>query len=117
MMSSMHKKSFAAPDETRTPPNMKMEIVTFETMPVMRVVYEPGWRWSQSVKPVAGTPSCQVPHFFYVLSGHLTIAMDDGEQAEFGPEDVGLVPPGHDGWVVGEEPCVVLDFQGASRNI
>jgi hypothetical protein len=83
-------------------------------MKVMRTILEPGWRWSQCVKPLVGTESCQVGHLVHVLSGRLAVRMDDGSQAEFGPGDVGVIPPGHDAWVVGNQPCVSLDFQGGA---
>ncbi len=77
-----------------------------------RAVLEPGWRWTRNVGPRAGTPWCRVHHFNYVISGRLAFATDDGETAEIGPGEVADVPPGHDAWVVGDEPCVVLDFFG-----
>ena len=116
-MSTFQKKSFNAPEETRTPPNTKMEIVKFGDMSVARVTYGPGWKWSEDIKPVAGTDSCQVSHFVYIISGHLHAAMNDGTEADLGPGDISITPPGHNAWVVGDEPCVVLDFQGASRNV
>ena len=76
--------------------------------------FEPGWRWSQDVKPIAGTDSCQVHHIGYCLSGRMRIALDDGTEAEVGPGDFYEFPPGHDGWVVGDEACVMLDFGGLS---
>ncbi|MFN8217267.1 MAG: cupin domain-containing protein [Solirubrobacterales bacterium] len=72
--------------------------------------FEAGWRWSENVKPIAGTDSCQVSHLAYVLSGSMTIYMDDGEQTEIGAGDVVAIPPGHDAEVKGPEPCVMVDF-------
>ncbi len=74
-----------------------------------RATFQPGWRWSLSVKPLAGTKSCEAPHLQYHVSGHLHVVMDDGSEDEFGPGDVSLLPPGHDAWVVGKEPVVVVD--------
>ena len=79
---------------------------------VGKATFEPGWRWSDHVKPIAGTDSCQAPHAGYIMSGHMTIRMDDGTEENFEPGDVMVVQPGHDAWVVGQEPCTVLDWQG-----
>ncbi|PZR97788.1 MAG: cupin [Candidatus Chloroheliales bacterium] len=116
-MSKLQKKSFNAPDETLTPPNTKKETVSFGDMSIYRVIYEPGWKWSEHIKPLVGTESCQVTHFSYIISGHIHAVMDDGTEADLGPGDVAIIPPGHDAWVVGDEPCVGLDIQGASRNV
>ena len=91
----------------------QMSMLDLDGMAVGRAVFEPGWRWSDHVKPIAGTSSCQVAHAGYVMSGHLTIRMDDGSEENFDPGDVMVVAPGHDAWVVGPEPCVMLDWQGA----
>ena len=77
---------------------------------VGRAKLEPGWRWSNDVKPIAGTTSCQVHHKGYVVSGRLHVVMDDGTEADLGPGDAHEVPPGHDAWVVGDEPYVGVDF-------
>ena len=90
----------------------RFELYAVGPMTLGRATYEPGWRWSEHVKPIAGTDSCQAAHFGYVLSGRQKIVMDDGSELEYGPGDVVAIPPGHDGWVVGDEPCVVLDFAG-----
>jgi mannose-6-phosphate isomerase-like protein (cupin superfamily) len=79
---------------------------------VMRAVFEPGWRWSKDMAERAGTKSCQVAHVGYVVSGRMKIVMDDGTEAEVGAGDAMSVEPGHDAWVIGDEPCVVLDFRG-----
>lgn len=115
-MATLQNKNFNTPDEKRTPPNTTMEIVTFGDMMVARVTYQPGWRWSKDAKPVVGTDSCQVLHFGTVISGRMHVQMNDGTEMDLGPGSVGIVPPGHDGWVVGDEPVVFIDFQGASRN-
>jgi uncharacterized protein YjlB len=77
--------------------------------------FEPGWKWSDHVKPIAGTESCQAAHVGYVLSGRQMILMDDGTQLESGAGDVVSIPAGHDGWTVGDETCVVLDFAGMAN--
>ena len=108
----MQKKSFDNPDETRTPEKTKVEVVKIGDNNVMRATFEPGWRWSDNVKPVAGTDSCQVHHMGVHLSGKLHVKLDDGTEDEFGPGDVANVPPGHDAWVVGDESVVMIDFAG-----
>lgn len=115
--SQLQHKSFDAPDETRTPPKAKMEIVKFGDMSIVRMICEPGWKWSEHMRPIAGTESCQGTHFTYVISGHFRTVMDDGTVDDLGPGDIGITPPGHDAYVVGNEPCVLFDFQGASRNV
>ena len=72
----------------------------------------PGWRWSTSGQPIAKTKSCEAPHFQYHVSGVLMVLMDDGTELECKPGDVSLLPSGHDAWVVGNEPAVIVDFQG-----
>jgi quercetin dioxygenase-like cupin family protein len=109
-MASLTKRSFSAPDERRTPPNATMEIVRIGDRTVTRVTYQPGWRWSVHAKPVVGGELCQVNHFGYVISGRMHAQMPDGTEIDMGPGDVGMVPAGHDGWVVGDEPCVFVDF-------
>jgi hypothetical protein len=116
-MSASQKKSFNAPDEIRSLPHVKMELVKFGDMPVIRAIFEPGWRWSEDMRPIMGTESCQGTHFTYVISGRLRTRMDDGTEFDLGPGDVAITAPGHDAWVIGDEPCVGIDFQGASRNV
>ena len=82
---------------------------------VGRLVFEPGWRWSNDVKPIANTESCEAPHFQYHVSGKLAIRMDDGTELVAGPGDITSLPSGHDAWVVGDEPAVVVDWYGASN--
>jgi uncharacterized cupin superfamily protein len=110
----MIRKNFENPDEVRSINQGKVEVVTLGEVTAMRATFEPGWKWSESVKPVAGTDSCQVPHLMYAVSGRMRVRMDDGSEAEFGPGDVGSIAPGHDAWVIGEEPFVGLDFQGGA---
>jgi uncharacterized cupin superfamily protein len=109
----LEKKSFGSPDEVRPMADKgRVELVRVGDGVVGKATFEPGWRWSDHVKPIAGTDSCEAAHLGYVLSGHQTVRMDDGTELEFGPGDVVAIPPGHDGWVVGDEPCVVIDFAG-----
>lgn len=108
-------KTFDEPEEVREFPNGRAEIVTVGGAEIGRLVFEPGWRWSTDVKPIAGTDSCQAPHFQYHISGRLGVRMDDGTELELGPGDVSSLPSGHDGWVIGDEPAVVVDWYGASN--
>ena len=85
------------------------------TSVVLKGQFDPGWRWSEHLKPVVGTDSCQSPHLLYVLSGRMRVRMNDGSEDEVGPNTVARIEPGHDAWVVGDEPCVVVDF-GASTS-
>jgi hypothetical protein len=109
------QKSFDQPDEVREFNNGRAEIVEISGGSVGRLVLQPGWRWSNDVKPIAGTHSCEVQHFQYQVSGRICIRMDDGSEFTSGPGDVLSVPSGHDAWVVGDEPVVVIDFHGASN--
>ena len=105
-------KSFAKPEEVRNFPNGRAEILNVGGAEVGRLVFQPGWRWSTDVRPLARTSSCEAPHFQYHVSGVLRIKMDDGTEFDCKPGDVSLLPSGHDAWVVGDEPAVVVDFQG-----
>ena len=107
-----HVKTFTAPDEVREFPLGRLELVTVGGVTIGRATFEPGWRWQTSVQPLAGTPSCEAPHFQYHVSGVLRVRMDDGHEFDCGPGDLSLLPSGHDAWVVGHEPAVVVDFQG-----
>lgn len=110
----LQTKNLNTPDETRNLPRTKAEVVHFEDKSLMRTTLEPGWKWSEHVKPTSGTSSCQIEHFGYCLSGHLRVRMDDGTEKEIGPGDADVIPPGHNAWVVGNEPFVSLDFVGGS---
>ena len=112
----LEKKSFSSPDEVRPMADHgQVEIVKLGDGVVGKATFEPGWRWSNDVKPIAGTDSCQAPHTGFVISGRLATRMDDGQEMEFGPGESFEIPPGHDGWTVGNEPAVVLDFTGAEH--
>jgi hypothetical protein len=105
-------KAFTTPDEIREFPLGRLELVAVGGVTIGRAVFEPGWRWQTSVQPLAGTSSCEAPHFQYHVSGVLRVRMDDGQEFDCGPGDVSLLPSGHDAWVIGTEPAVVVDFQG-----
>lgn len=108
-------KHFTSADETRPFNHGRVDVISTENGPVMRAIFEPGWKWSNDVKPLAGTSSCQTAHCCYVLSGRMHLKMDDGTEAEVGPGDFTIIPPGHDGWVIGNEACVMFDY-GAIQN-
>ncbi len=108
-------KSFRAPDETREFPHGHAEIISIGDAQVGRMTFEPGWRWSNDVKPIAGTHSCEAPHFQYHVSGQLAIRMDDGTEIVATPGDVTSLPSGHDAWVIGDEAVVVVDWYGATN--
>ena len=108
-------KTFTKPDETREFPKGKAELLQIGGGVVGKLVFQPGWRWSTDVKPIAQTKSCEAPHFQYHLSGRLGIRMDDGTELIAGPGDITSLPRGHDAWVVGDEAVVVVDWFGASN--
>jgi hypothetical protein len=108
-------RAFAAPDEVREFPNGRAEILGIGGGEVGRLVFRPGWRWSNDVKPIAKTESCEAPHFQYHLSGTLGIRMDDGTEYVAVAGDVTSLPSGHDAWVIGDEDVVVVDWYGASH--
>jgi len=114
-MSDVLHRDFAKPDETRQFPNGRAEIIETEGGTIGRLIFEPGWRWSNDVKPVAGTELCEAPHFQYHLSGTLRIRMADGSEFDATPGEMTYLPSGHDAWVVGDERVVVVDWFGASN--
>lgn len=111
---TIEAKSLDAPEETRSFTNGRMDLVNLAGVTVGRAQFEPGWRWSKDVKPIAGTDSCQAAHTGYVLAGRMHVVMDDGTEAEAGPGDAVVISPGHDAWIVGDEPCVMLDWSGSA---
>ena len=106
-------KNLATPDETRSFPNGKLELVKVGDLTFGKFTLEPGWRWSLSVKPIAKTDLCMVSHHGYVVTGRMGVRMADGTETEAGPGDVFTIPPGHDAWIVGDEQCILYDFSGA----
>jgi hypothetical protein len=112
-MVGITKKSFDAPDETRTPPKAKAEVVRLGDGSVGRLTAEPGWRWSEHMAPVVGTDSCQARHVGVMVSGAFHIVHDDGTESDIRAGDVYRIDPGHDAWVLGDEPAVALEFESA----
>jgi len=111
-MKNMEVKNLNKPDEVRTFEKGKVELVNIGGAMVGRAVFEPGWKWSKHVKPMAKTKSCEAPHFQYHVSGTLHVVMDDGTEKDVRAGEVSMLGAGHDAWVVGNEPVVVVDFQG-----
>ena len=109
-MAATEAKSISTPDETTNFDNGKLEVVTLSGVVFGKATFEPGWRWSRSVRPIAGTDSCQVSHVGYCLSGAMTIFMDDGTTTEITAGQAVAIPPGHDAEVTGDEACVFVDF-------
>lgn len=115
-MAGLEIKSVKSPDETRPfKEKGKAAVVNVSNHPVIYGTFEPGWKWSQHVKPIAGTESCQAVHLLYCISGRMMVVMADGTQGEIGPGDVASIAPGHDAWTVGNEPCVAVDFGGYAQ--
>jgi len=112
---AIERKSLNAPDERRTFPKGQLQVVTIGGTTFGRATLEPGWKWSECVKPIVGTDSCQSKHLQYQVSGRLHVVMDDGSEMEFGPGDVSFIPQGHDAWVVGTEPVVLIDILGMAE--
>ncbi len=109
-MTNLVGKSFDAPDETRTPEKTKVDVVDLgDGVKAARFTMEPGWRWSECVKPVVGTDRCQVRHVGAVLSGRIHVVHDDGTETEAGPNDAYRIEPGHEAWVVSDEPLVAYE--------
>jgi class 3 adenylate cyclase len=106
------RKSLDQPDERRAFPHGEGELAKIGPLAIGRARLEPGWRWSVDMRPLVGTPSCLVHHVHVLLAGHFGARLDDGEEGEFGPGDVFDIPPGHDAWVIGDEPAVLLDISG-----
>jgi hypothetical protein len=100
------------PDDVRKFTNGKVELANLGDVTIGRITLDPGWKWSNDVKPIVNTSSCQLPHTQYVISGRLRVRMDGGTEQECGPGEALYVPPGHDAWVVGNEPFVAVDFTG-----
>lgn len=110
-MAGIEKKSFDSPDETRTPDKTRVEVVRLGATTAARATFQPGWKWSECIKPVAGTDSCQSRHVGTIVSGQLHIVHEDGTEGDAGPGDVYVIEPGHDAWVLGDDPVVGLEFE------
>lgn len=107
-MTLIEKKSMDKPDDFREVPGASLAMTAVGGMDITLARNDPGWSWSKSLKPLMGTELCEVPHTFYQVSGHLHVKMADGTEEIFGPGDVGHIEPGHDAWVVGDEPSVAI---------
>lgn len=115
---TLEARNLDTPDHKYSLEHGDLQVVTVAGATISRAVFRPGWRWSTDVKPGMGTESCQAGHTGVVLSGRLAVRMDDGAEAELGPGDAHVVGPGHDAWVAGDEPCVLIDVAvpGAERD-
>lgn len=110
-MSDLIKKNFdSADDSTHPSERLRMDAVEINGKKFYRVTAQPGWKWSIDLKPVVKTDSCQVDHLLYMIDGKMVVRMNDGKELEYGPGDVAAIPPGHDGWGVGEEPTIWLEI-------
>ncbi|MDE2571493.1 MAG: cupin domain-containing protein [bacterium] len=108
----MERKSFSSPDERRPFDKGSLEVVNVGGSTIGRGTFQPGFKWSECVKPIAKTHSCEARHLGYMVSGRMKIVMDDGSEMEVAPGEAAFIPAGHDAWVVGKEPCVFIDFSG-----
>ena len=115
MSDKAEQASFQAPDETRSFERGALDLVRIGGAEIGRLTLQPGWRWSEHVKPLAGTALCEAPHFQYHVQGTLHMVMADGTEFDAKPGDVTALPQGHDAWVIGDEPVVVVDWYGASN--
>ena len=110
------KRSLEDPDEVMAFPNGRVHLVSVEGTAFDRAVFQPGWRWSNDVKPTAKTESCEFEHRFIVTEGSLHVRMDDGSELDVGPGDAAVIPPGHDAWVSSDVPCVMVGIDGADKD-
>jgi hypothetical protein len=111
-MAGVEQLDFDSPDETRTPDKTRVDVVrTSGGATAARAVFEPGWKWSECVKPVAGTESCQVHHVGYIQSGRMHVLHDDGTEVDLEPGSAYEILPGHDAWILGDEACVAFEFE------
>ena len=110
-MQNLIKKNFDSPDDSGHPSErLSMDVVEINGKKLHRVTAQPGWKWSIDLKPVAKTDSCQMDHLLYMISGGMVVRMDDGKELEYGPGDLAAIPPGHDGWGIGDEPTIWLEI-------
>ena len=114
-MAGLEHRDFSAPEETRTPEKTTVELVNVAGGQIGRYTFQPGWRWSECIKPVAGTDTCQVEHIGYAVSGTLHVKHDDGTEGDVVAGQVYRIGPGHDAWNAGSEPAVFVEFQGAAN--
>ena len=113
-MPGIEKKSFDSPDETRTPDKTTVEVVKLGNTTAARFTFQPGWKWSECIKPAVGTDSCQARHVGTVIGGTLHVVHEDGTEGDASAGDAYVIEPGHDAWVVGDEPFVALEFESKS---
>ena len=113
-MAGVEARAFDSPDETRTPDKTRVEIVRIGSSTAARMRLEPGWRWSECIKPLVGTDSCQLRHVGIVQSGRMHVTHDDGTEVEIGPGQTYVIEPGHDAHVVGDEPFLGFEFESAT---
>ena len=113
----LESKNTAMPDDKKSFEHGEVSLVNLAGFTMGRADLRPGWRWSTDVKPLAGTDTCQIAHSSYIVSGRLHVAMADGRELDLGPGDAHLVGPGHDAWVVGDEPCLTVDFIPAGDTV
>jgi quercetin dioxygenase-like cupin family protein len=113
-MAALVRRNLDSPDETRKFEGGKgqLQVVNLDDGAVGRATFLPGWKWSEHVKPIAKTDSCQAAHTCYFVSGRMHVVTDGGEEMEYGPGDFAIMAPGHDAWILGDEACVVIDWQG-----
>lgn len=114
-MPGIEHNDFSRPDETRSPEKTSVELVNLGGGQIGRFTFQPGWRWSECIKPAVGGDSCQVDHLGYCVSGRLGVSHEDGTESEVHAGEVYRIAPGHDGWVIGDEPAVLVEFQGAAH--
>jgi hypothetical protein len=110
-MPAIEHRNMSEPDETRTPDKTTMEVVQLGGATIARLTAQPGWRWSECIQPVVGGESCQAAHLGYVLAGRLHIRADDGTEADIAAGETYRLEPGHDAWVLGDQPFVALEFE------
>jgi uncharacterized cupin superfamily protein len=114
-MAGVEAKNLDRPDEVRTPDKTKVDVVQVGSTEVGRFTFQPGWRWSECIKPVVGTESCELEHVGYAVSGRIHVEHEDGTAVEIGPGDAYHIAPHHDAWVVGDEPFVGMEFKSAGE--
>ena len=109
-MANLYKKSFDDADEVKSPPKAHVEVVKLGNMNASRLVLQPGWRWSECIKPVVGGDSCQAGHVGVIVAGQMTCVHDDGSEITVKARDAYYFAPGHDGWVDGDDPCIMYEI-------
>jgi hypothetical protein len=116
-MAGLQVRAFDAPDETRRPDKTQVDVVKLGANSAARLTLDPGWKWSECIKPIAGTESCQVRHVGVVQTGRMHAIHDDGTEGEIGPGEAYVIEPGHDAWVVGDESLVGYEFESPTAEV